>query len=69
MQRLFGEVSLDFSLPEATLYRGPFTKVVLFDLTVVVPTIRLELYGQNFCSGRIVGRSSVCLRLTAPGFF
>ena len=35
-QRLFGEVWLVFSLPEASLYRGPFTKVVQLDLTVAV---------------------------------
>ena len=37
-----------FSLPEASLYRGPFTKVVMFDLAMSVPTIEPELYGMNF---------------------
>ena len=55
-QRLLDGATPVFSSPEASLYRGPFTKVVLFDLTLAAPTIRPELYGRNFCSGHIVGR-------------
>ena len=68
-QRLLDGANSIFPSPEASLYRGPFMKVVLFDLTVAAPIIRPELYGQNFCSGRIVGRYSVCLRWKDPGFF
>ena len=37
-----------FSSPKASLYRGPFTKVVLFDLAVSMATIRPKLYSRNF---------------------
>ena len=37
-----------FSSLEASLYRGPFMKVVLFDLAVSMATIRPELYSRNF---------------------
>ena len=36
---LRGEVSVVFPSLEASLYRGRFTKVVLFDLTEAAPTI------------------------------
>jgi len=39
---------------EALYIRGPFTKVVLFDLTVVAASIRRELYGGEIYSRRIV---------------
>ena len=45
-----------FSSLEDSLFRGPFTKVVLFDLIESKATIRPELYGRNFYSRRIVGR-------------
>ena len=47
---LMVSTSAVFSLPEASLYRGPIMKVVLFDLAVLIVTIRPEFY-----SGRIVG--------------
>ena len=35
--------------------------VKLFEEAVAAPTIRPELYGRKNCSGRIVGRWTLCL--------
>ena len=42
---LFVWPSLYFSSREASLYLGAFTKVVLFDRTMVAPTIRADQDG------------------------
>ena len=47
-QRVLDGASSIFLSFEASLYRGPFTEVVLFDLMVAAPTIRPELYSRNF---------------------
>ena len=54
---------------EALYIGGPFTKVVMFDLTVAVASIRWELYGQENISRRIVARQTLWSLLSSPGFF